>query len=74
MTLRLRDRTPTRDRLKPAATDAELRWFRQKRLRAIGRSVLLSVGMGGLFFVGSLLRDPAHAHHERYLFEIGSSA
>ena len=71
MKLQIRDTTPASERLKPAATDAELRWFRQKRLKAVARSLLLSVGAGGLFFVGSLLRDPAHAHQERYLFEMG---
>jgi hypothetical protein len=69
--LRLRDTTPASERLKPPATEAELRWFRKKRLRSLGRSVLLASGAGTLFFVGSLLRDPARAHPGLYHVEMG---
>ena len=50
------------ERLIPAATDAELRWFQRKRLRAVGRSLLLGCGAGALWFAGSFFRDPARAH------------
>lgn len=72
MTLRLKDGTPPSERLRPAATEAELAWFRKKRLRALGRGVMLAAGAGVLYFLGSLLRDPARAHHHVFdLVEMG---
>ncbi|MDQ2668175.1 MAG: hypothetical protein M3Z05_19565 [Gemmatimonadota bacterium] len=63
MNIRLRHITPAVERLTPAATPAELRWFRKKRQTAFARTTLLTGGMCALYFVGSLFRDAHYAGH-----------
>jgi hypothetical protein len=57
MTITLRNTTPAGERLKPAATESELRWFRKKRRVALARTVLVTGGMSALYVMGSLFRD-----------------
>jgi hypothetical protein len=71
MTIRLRDATPASERLKPAATEAELRWFRKKRRMALARTMLVTGGMAALYFAGSLLRDPARSHDGFFRIALG---
>ncbi|CAN5137639.1 hypothetical protein BH09GEM1_BH09GEM1_19350 [soil metagenome] len=66
MTIRLRDNTPPAERLRPPASETELRWFRKKRRAATARAVLFTCGMSALYFAGSLLRE-SHRAGGRFL-------
>ncbi len=67
MTIKLRDATPESERLRPAATETELRWFRKKRRAALARAMLVTCGMSALYFVGLLMRD-SHRAGETFLY------
>ena len=61
MTITLRDATPASERLRPAATEAELHWFKKRREMALARTMVLTGGMSALYYLGSLLNDGRHA-------------
>jgi hypothetical protein len=71
MTIKLRDTTPAGERLNPAATEAELLWFRKKRQAALVRTMFLTAGMSALYYLGSLLNDGRHADDAISLVYLG---
>jgi hypothetical protein len=74
VSLTLRNLTPVADQLRPAATEDERIWFRKKRQAALARTMVLTAGMSGIYYVGSLLNDGQRASNVISLVCLGMLA